>query len=58
MGAGRCTRGTGRPDTVLLQDGETVEALVRFDTYRGVYQIHSHQSEHEDMAMMAHFEVA
>jgi len=47
----------GWKDTVLLQDGETVEALIRFDAYRGLYLMHCHKLEHEDMGMMANFEV-
>jgi FtsP/CotA-like multicopper oxidase with cupredoxin domain len=47
----------GWKDTVLLQDGETVEVLVRFDAYRGLYLMHCHKLEHEDMGMMANFEV-
>lgn len=44
-------------DTVLLQDGETVEVLIRFEGYRGLYVMHCHKLEHEDMGMMANFEV-
>jgi FtsP/CotA-like multicopper oxidase with cupredoxin domain len=47
----------GWKDTVLLQDGETVEVLIRFDAYRGLYLMHCHKLEHEDMGMMANFEV-
>jgi FtsP/CotA-like multicopper oxidase with cupredoxin domain len=47
----------GWKDTVLLQDGETVEVLIRFDAYRGQYLMHCHKLEHEDMGMMANFEV-
>ena len=39
-------------DTVLLQDGETVDVLINFDAYRGQYLIHCHQLEHEDNGMM------
>ncbi len=44
-------------DTVLLQDGETVEVLIRFDEYKGLYLLHCHKLEHEDMGMMSNFEV-
>lgn len=44
-------------DAVLLQDGETVEVLIRFDGYRGLYVMHCHKLEHEDMGMMSNFEV-
>ena len=47
----------GWKDTVLLEDGETVEVLIRFEQYRGIYLIHCHKLEHEDMGMMANFEV-
>jgi FtsP/CotA-like multicopper oxidase with cupredoxin domain len=47
----------GWKDTVLLNDRETVEILIRFDTYRGLYLLHCHKLEHEDMGMMSNFEV-
>jgi len=47
----------GWKDTVLLEDNETVEVLVRFDAFRGNYLIHCHKLEHEDMGMMANFKV-
>jgi FtsP/CotA-like multicopper oxidase with cupredoxin domain len=47
----------GWKDTVLLNDRETVEVLIRFDTYRGMYLMHCHKLEHEDMGMMSNFEV-
>jgi blue copper oxidase len=47
----------GWKDTVLLEDGETVEVLIRFDKFRGIYLMHCHKLEHEDMGMMANFEV-
>lgn len=47
----------GWKDTVLLEDNETVEVLVRFDGYKGMYLLHCHKLEHEDMGMMANFEV-
>jgi FtsP/CotA-like multicopper oxidase with cupredoxin domain len=48
---------TGWKDTVLLEDGETVDVLVRFDRYRGIYLMHCHKLEHEDMGMMTNFQV-
>lgn len=48
---------SGWKDTVLLQDGETVDVLIRFDGFRGLYLLHCHKLEHEDMGMMANFEV-
>jgi FtsP/CotA-like multicopper oxidase with cupredoxin domain len=48
---------SGWKDTVLLHDHETVAVLIRFDQYRGRYLIHCHKLEHEDMGMMANFQV-
>jgi FtsP/CotA-like multicopper oxidase with cupredoxin domain len=47
----------GWKDTVLLENGETVEVLIRFEAYRGLYLLHCHKLEHEDMGMMSNFEV-
>jgi FtsP/CotA-like multicopper oxidase with cupredoxin domain len=47
----------GWKDTVLLNDKETVDVLIRFDGYRGMYVMHCHQLEHEGMGMMTNFEV-
>jgi blue copper oxidase len=47
----------GWKDTVLLEDGENVEVLIRFTTHRGLYLMHCHKLEHEDMGMMSNFEV-
>ncbi|MBK8982134.1 MAG: multicopper oxidase domain-containing protein [Ignavibacteria bacterium] len=47
----------GWKDTVLLDDGETVRVLIRFDNYSGIYLMHCHKLEHEDRGMMANFEV-
>jgi FtsP/CotA-like multicopper oxidase with cupredoxin domain len=51
----------GWKDTVLLNDRETVDVLIRFDQFRGPYDgqylIHCHQLEHEDMGMMSNFVV-
>jgi blue copper oxidase len=50
----------GWKDTVLLQKGEVVDVLIRFDdprTQGGRYLIHCHQLEHEDSGMMMNFEV-
>ncbi len=48
----------GWKDTVLLEDRETVDVLIRFDAYQGEYLIHCHKLEHEDMGMMSNFVVA
>ena len=47
----------GWKDTVNLDNGGRVELLIRFDGYRGKYVFHCHNLEHEDMMMMANFEV-
>jgi blue copper oxidase len=47
----------GWKDTVLLQPGETVEVLIRFDAYPGRYMMHCHLLVHEDAGMMLNFEV-
>jgi spore coat protein A, manganese oxidase len=47
----------GWKDTVDLISGEEARVLVRFDGYRGRYVFHCHNLEHEDMMMMANFEV-
>ncbi|MEU7863774.1 multicopper oxidase family protein [Nonomuraea sp. NPDC049141] len=44
-------------DTIELRDAQTVEIITRFTGYRGRYVFHCHNLEHEDMAMMATFEV-
>jgi blue copper oxidase len=45
----------GWKDTVLLNDKETVDVLIRFSAYRGLYLLHCHQLEHEGAGMMANF---
>ncbi|MEQ7125183.1 multicopper oxidase family protein [Actinopolymorpha sp. B11F2] len=47
----------GHKDTVDLRPAEAVEVITRFHGYRGRYVFHCHNAEHEDMAMMANFEV-
>jgi spore coat protein A, manganese oxidase len=48
---------TGWKDTVDLGSGDRADVLLRFDGYRGKYVFHCHNLEHEDMMMMANFEV-
>lgn len=48
---------TGRKDTVLVFPGEEVDVLVRFTRHPGRFLLHCHNLEHEDMGMMANFEV-
>jgi spore coat protein A len=47
----------GWKDTVELTPGDTVEVITRFEGFRGKYLLHCHNLEHEDMAMMAAFQV-
>jgi blue copper oxidase len=54
----------GWKDTVLLEDGETVDVLIRFDDQSNPYLelpalslVHCHKLEHEDSGMMANFQV-
>ncbi len=42
----------GLKDTVLLHPFETVRVAVRFTAHRGLYLLHCHNLEHEDMGMM------
>jgi FtsP/CotA-like multicopper oxidase with cupredoxin domain len=48
---------SGWKDTVDVRPYEAVEVLVKFAGYRGRYMVHCHNLEHEDMAMMANFDV-
>lgn len=47
----------GWKDTVLVNPGETVRVLTRFDRYAGRFVHHCHNLEHEDNGMMQNFEV-
>lgn len=47
----------GWKDTVLVDAGETVRILVKFDSHPGVFVHHCHNLEHEDSGMMQNFEV-
>src|SRR5215210_362319 len=47
----------GWKDTVDLRPGEVARVIPRFDGYKGRYVFHCHNLEHEDMMMMANFEV-
>ena len=47
----------GWKDTVDLTTGERARVIARFSGYRGRYVFHCHNLEHEDMMMMANFEV-
>ena len=43
----------GLKDTVLMWPGETVKVAVRFSAHRGLFLVHCHNLEHEDVGMMA-----
>ena len=47
----------GWKDTALVMPLETVSVLVRFDQYRGVFPLHCHNLQHEDLGMMLNVEV-
>jgi spore coat protein A len=47
----------GWKDSINLDGGQEVRVIARFGPYRGKYVFHCHNLEHEDMAMMANFEV-
>lgn len=47
----------GWKDTVLMMPGETVQVLMRFDSYAGRFLYHCHNLEHEDQGMMRNFEI-
>jgi FtsP/CotA-like multicopper oxidase with cupredoxin domain len=46
----------GLKDTILTMPGESVDVMVRF-YYAGLFLLHCHNLEHEDMDMMINFEV-
>lgn len=45
----------GWKDTVLVHPSETVDVLVKFTDYDGMYLLHCHNLEHEDAGMMMNF---
>jgi FtsP/CotA-like multicopper oxidase with cupredoxin domain len=45
----------GWKDTVDVRPSEAVEVITRFTDYQGVFLLHCHNLEHEDMAMMGDF---
>ncbi|CAN5243517.1 multicopper oxidase family protein [soil metagenome] len=48
----------GWKDTVLVMPEERVEVLVSFDAYGGLFLLHCHNLQHEDMGMMLNINVA
>jgi FtsP/CotA-like multicopper oxidase with cupredoxin domain len=49
--------GMAKKDTILLRDNESVEVFFKFRDHPGPWVFHCHNIEHEDMAMMARFDV-
>jgi len=49
--------GLARRDTILLKGGDVVELFMKFRDHLGPFVFHCHNLEHEDMAMMARFDV-
>lgn len=47
----------GWKDVVRVESFATVQVLLRFTEYTGIYLIHCHILEHEDMGMMSNFQV-
>jgi FtsP/CotA-like multicopper oxidase with cupredoxin domain len=46
---------SGWKDTVYVRPGESVDVLVKFPDYEGIYLVHCHNLEHEDHGMMSNF---
>jgi FtsP/CotA-like multicopper oxidase with cupredoxin domain len=42
----------GWKDTVLVMPGETVKIIKPFQDFKGLFMMHCHNLEHEDMGMM------
>ena len=49
--------GVGKKDTVILGPGSEVDVFLKFRDYAGSFVFHCHNLAHEDMAMMARFDV-
>jgi FtsP/CotA-like multicopper oxidase with cupredoxin domain len=49
--------GFAKKDTILLGPNSEVEVLFKFRDYPGPWVFHCHNIEHEDMRMMARFDV-
>jgi FtsP/CotA-like multicopper oxidase with cupredoxin domain len=52
-----CPYEAGWKDTVLVMPLETVAVRVVFDRYGGVFPLHCHNLQHEDLGMMLNVEV-
>jgi FtsP/CotA-like multicopper oxidase with cupredoxin domain len=49
--------GNALKDTVLLRGGDSIDVFFKFRDFTGPFVSHCHNIEHEDMAMMARFDV-
>jgi FtsP/CotA-like multicopper oxidase with cupredoxin domain len=49
--------GMAKKDTILLRDNESVDVFLRFRDFTGPFVFHCHNMEHEDMQMMARFDI-
>jgi FtsP/CotA-like multicopper oxidase with cupredoxin domain len=47
----------GWKDTALIFPGETVQLLMKFPDYKGLFLYHCHILEHEDLGMMRNYRV-
>jgi FtsP/CotA-like multicopper oxidase with cupredoxin domain len=47
----------GWHDTVLVNPGERVRLVMKFEDFNGLYLYHCHNLEHEDMGMMRNYEI-
>jgi FtsP/CotA-like multicopper oxidase with cupredoxin domain len=47
----------GVKDTVLIHPGESVRVAVQFTAHKGLFPLHCHNLEHEDVGMMTNIEV-
>lgn len=56
-GGGPAPQDAGWKDTVDVRPSEYVDVAIRFPDLPGRYMLHCHNLEHEDMAMMAAFEI-
>ncbi|MEM7531460.1 MAG: multicopper oxidase family protein [Chloroflexota bacterium] len=45
----------GWKDTVLVMPGERVQVIMRFEAHPGLFLVHCHNLEHEDLGMMRNF---
>ena len=48
---------SGWKDTINLSPKQYADVAIRFDDYAGRFLLHCHNLEHEDMAMMAAFQI-